>query len=329
MKRRDFMKSALAAAGALTLPVNALSPVNKACLHTFSKPLQWLGYDALAETLAQAGYGGIDLSVRPKGHVEPEKVAQDLPKAVEAARKQGLKVEMVVTAITSAEEPLAERVLKTAAQCGVKIYRLGYFNYDMALGVEGSVAKVCMQMAGLEMLNRASGITGCYQNHHAWNDSLFGGSVWDIYYALKGLDPQWIGCQYDVRHAVAEAGGSWGIAMRLIAPYIRSTCLKDFLWAQKKGKWQPESVFGGEGMVPWEKYFKLLTELKIAVPASVHCEWELFTAEEQKLSEDERRAIALRKMKRDSDFFASLYVKYGATTGSADAKSTRTGEIQI
>ncbi len=317
MRRREFLKTTAAfwAGGALAREASALEVhPSKVCLHTFSKPLHWLGYDALAETLAQAGYGGIDLTVRPKGHVEPEKVAHDLPKAVESAHKQGLKVEMIVTAITSADDPLAERILKTASQCGVKIYRMGYFNYDRALSVEGSVENVHKRMVGLEKLNKACGIIGCYQNHHAWNDSLFGGSLWDIYYALKGLDPQWIGCQYDVRHAVAEAGGSWGIAMRLIAPYIRSTCLKDFLWAQKKGKWYPESVFGGEGMVPWERYFKMLKELKIVVPASVHCEWELFTTDEQKLPEPERRALAVRKMKRDCDFFAEQYAKYGVTT---------------
>lgn len=281
------------------------------CLHTFSKPLQWLGYDALAETLAAAGFGGIDLSVRPKGHVEPEKVCEDLPRAVEAARKQGLKVEMIVTAITAADEPNAERLLKTAAQCGIKIYRMGYVRYDDALGVEGSIEKNHRQMAGLEALNRACGITGCYQNHHAWGDGLFGGPVWDIYYMLKGLDPKWIGCQYDVRHAVAEAQGSWSVAMKLIAPYIRSTCLKDFVWAKPKDKWIPDNVFAGEGMVPWDKYFNLVKALKIGGPVSVHCEWELFTKEEKALPESERRTIAVRKMKRDGDFFAAAYTKHG------------------
>lgn len=315
MTRRDFLKSAALAAGGLTLPVRAQAGAAKVCLHTFSKPLQWLGYDALAEALAQAGFGGIDLSVRPKGHVEPAKVAQDLPRAVEAARKQGLKIGMMVTAITAADEPLAERVLKTAAQCGVGIYRMGYFRYDEALGVEGSIGKNHQAMAGLAALNKACGITGCYQNHYAWNgDGLFGGPVWDIYYMLKGLDPQWVGCQYDVRHAVAESGGSWSVAMKLIAPYIRSTCLKDFAWAKLNGKWQPDNTFAGEGMVPWDTYFNLLKTLKITVPASVHCEWELFTKEEQALPEGERRALAVRKMKRDRDFFAAQVEKYGVGT---------------
>lgn len=320
MTRRDFMKTAaLAAAAAGTAGHARGQEAAPACLHAFSKPLQWLGYDALAEFMAEAGFGGIDLSVRPKGHVEPEKVEQDLPKAVEAARKQGLKVEMIVTAFTAAEDPHIERTLKTAAQCGVKLYRMGYVRYENELGVEGSIAKNHRQMAGVAALNQACGITGCYQNHYAWGEGLFGGSVWDIYYMLKGLDPQWIACQYDVRHAVAEAGGSWSVGMRLVAPYIRSTCLKDFLWAKPKDKWIPDNVFAGEGMVPWERYFKLLKELGLQVPASVHCEWALFSKEEETLPENERRAVALAKMKRDGDFFAAQYAKHGIKTAKEGA----------
>ena len=53
------------------------------------------------------------------------------------------------------------------------------------------------------------------------------------------------------------------------------------------------SYLAGEGMVPWDRYFKLLKELKISVPTSVHCEWELFTKEEEALPEKERRAARL------------------------------------
>jgi sugar phosphate isomerase/epimerase len=322
MKRRDFLKTAALAAAAAPLgaaraqggprPPGADSGV---CLHIFSKPLQWLGYDALAEDVAAAGYGGIDLAVRPKGHVEPERVEQDLPRAVEAARKQGLKVEMIVTAIAAADEPHAERTLKTAAQCGVKVYRTGYFKYDLALGIEGSIEKLRPQMAALAALNERCGLTGCYQNHHAWSEGLFGGAVWDVHAVLKGLDPKWAGCQYDIRHAVAEAGGSWSIAMRLVAPWIRSVCLKDFEWAKRNGRAALDNVFAGEGMVPWERYFKLLKELKVTVPATVHNEWELFSKEEKALPEGDRRRIAVGKLKRDADFFKAQYAKYGVTLG--------------
>jgi len=318
--RRRFMAGAAAAAAGVALaprPAGAegvRAGAEGGCLHCFSKPLQWLGYDALAETLAQAGFGGIDLAVRPGGHVLPEKAGQDLPRAVEAARKQGLKVDMIVTAITAADEPLAERVLKTAAQCGVRVYRTGYLRYGEGRGVGEELEAFRGTFAALEKLNRTCGITGCYQNHRGMGELNFGGVLWDLHAALKGLDPRWIGCQFDVLHASAEISDSWVTGMRLMAPYIRSTCLKDYAWTGE-GKRRLLCVPAGEGAVVWKRYFELVKELRVGGPVSVHCEWELFTKEEQALPEAGRRAVALRKMKRECDFFAAQFTKYGLTAG--------------
>ena len=45
------------------------------------------------------GFDGVDLSVRPEGHVLPEKVERDLPKAVEAIRKVGFSPFIMTTAV--------------------------------------------------------------------------------------------------------------------------------------------------------------------------------------------------------------------------------------
>ena len=66
------------------------SPGDRLKIHIFSKHLQFLNYQDLAEAAAEMGFDGIDLTVRPKGHVLPERVESDMPKAVEAMRKVGL-----------------------------------------------------------------------------------------------------------------------------------------------------------------------------------------------------------------------------------------------
>jgi len=175
-------------------------------IHVFSKPLQWLGSDALADMLIEAGAEGIDLSVRPGGHVLPEKVETDLPKAVEAARKRGLKIDMIVTAITKADDNFAESVIKTASALGVKFYRLGEINYDDSIGIMENIRKVNSSFRKLAELNKKYNIHGAFQNHVG---TRVGSAVWDIYEILKDLDPEFIGCQYDVRHAVAEGSSSW------------------------------------------------------------------------------------------------------------------------
>src|SRR5688572_19882500 len=89
-------KAKQAAAPTTTAPVPGAAGV----MHVFSKPLQWLDYAGTAALIKEAGFGGIDYTVRSAGHVLPEKVQDDLPRAIEAAKKAGLKVEMITTAIT-------------------------------------------------------------------------------------------------------------------------------------------------------------------------------------------------------------------------------------
>ena len=46
-------------------------------LLVFSKHFPDLNYDELGETAKQLGFDGVDLTVRPKGHVLPERAAED------------------------------------------------------------------------------------------------------------------------------------------------------------------------------------------------------------------------------------------------------------
>ena len=49
---------------------------NPVCV--FNKPLQHLSYDEQAKLVAEMGFVGIEGTVRKGGHVEPDKVEQDL-----------------------------------------------------------------------------------------------------------------------------------------------------------------------------------------------------------------------------------------------------------
>lgn len=303
--RRDFV-SRLAVAGA-ALPLigdaaraqsaSAAKPAGAggpSVIHVFAKPLQWLSYDETAALIADTGFGGIDYAVRPGGHVLPEKVQEDLPKAVEAARRKGVKVEMITTAITSARDPHTEPLLRTAAKLGVKFYRFGNWSYDEKLGVMGSLQKHKAAVKELEALNQSLGIHGCFQNHAGVR---VGGPVWDLYELVRDVDPRWIGVQYDIRHATAEGGQSWSLALKLLAPWIRCTDIKDFRWIQSPGKAAIENVPLGEGIVNFDQYFKLVHDLKIRGPISVHLEYPPF--ERVQMSEADKRLKFPDLMRKD------------------------------
>jgi L-ribulose-5-phosphate 3-epimerase len=276
-------------------------------IHVFSKPLQWLGYDALADILAEAGAEGIDLSVRPGGHVLPEKVESDLPKAVEAARKKGLKVDMIVTGIKKADQEYSESIIKTASSLGIRFYRLGEINYEDPPGIMGTLQKIKPDFLKLAEMNRKYKIHGAFQNHAGIR---VGAPVWDIYEILKDLDPEFIGCQYDLRHAVVEGGMSWVNGFKLIIPWVRCTDIKDFKWSQTNGKWAPETVPINEGMVNFDEYFKLVKKYNVPGPISIHFEYPPFERSTKQVSDSEKRNLFVTAMKKDIDAVKTYREKY-------------------
>jgi sugar phosphate isomerase/epimerase len=241
-------------------------------VNIFSKHLQFLDYREMAKASADAGVDGVDLSVRLRGHVLPQNVERDLPRAAKAVRRAGLDLPMMTTGITDPDDPLTERILKVAADQGIKYYRYGYIRYDWEQGVAKSLDEIRGRMEKLAELNEKYNIHGAYQNH---DGDRFGGPVWDIWEAIRDLDPQWTGCQYDIRHAVVEGAHSWTLAFNLLRPHIRCMVIKDFHWEFREGNWRIKNVPVGQGMVNFTEYFKLLAENSISGPISVHIEYPM------------------------------------------------------
>ena len=320
--RREFLtKSALAATG-LALNSHAfslsdyksISGTNEKIpmgfdrkIHIFSKALQWLDYDGLADILVESGAEGVDFTVRPGGHILPENVEADLPSAVKAARKRNLRVDMITTAITSVNEKYTETILRTASSLGINFYRLGYLDYDYKLGIIETLQKLKPEFDKLGEMNRKYSIHGAYQNH---SGVRVGGSVWDLYELVKDLDPQYTGCQYDVRHAVVEGANSWINGLKLIAPWIRCTDIKDFKWSQTNGRWITESLSLGEGSVDFDEYFKIVKELNIPGPMSIHLEYPPFEGNKVQLSDKEKRKQFIAGMRKDIDTLKSYISRY-------------------
>ena len=279
--RREFIKTTSATiAGSLIGPqifadvMAQKSVASPICV--FTKCLQFLDYDRVGETLAKAGFDGADLAVRKGGQVLPENVKVDLPKAVKALKKSGISAPMMVTGIINADDPDTEKVLGTASELGFTNYRMGYLPYDPLKSVPENLDIHKKAIEKLEKVNRKFGIHGGYQNHSGTN---VGGPVWDLYWVLKDCDPNYIGVQYDIRHAVVEGAVAWPLGMKLLAPWTKTTAIKDFVWKKENGRWIIYNVPLGEGMVNFNAYMKEYIKLGISGPVSIHYEYDLGGAE--------------------------------------------------
>src|SRR5438270_571865 len=93
----------------------------------FSKHLQFLTGEELATAAADLGFDGVDLTVRNGGHVEPARVAVDLPPLVTLIRKHGVEVPMITTDIVDADTPHAAEIMRAMATLGIGRYRWGGF----------------------------------------------------------------------------------------------------------------------------------------------------------------------------------------------------------
>jgi sugar phosphate isomerase/epimerase len=281
MTRKDFISSSVVAAAGLALPMASLGNNSgiqqdkmKVCI--FSKQLQWLNYQEMASAVAEMGYDGIDLTVRANGHVLPERVADDLPKAVEAAKKAGIKIHMISTDIQDANHPLTEVILKTASALGIRYYRSGGLNYQKDLDIPSNLENIKAKFRGLAAINKQYGLHSDYLNH---SGEGFGSSIWDLWLTIKDLDPKYIGSQFDIKHSTIAGAYSWPVSLQLIHNYVQTICIRDFGWEKKNDTWEIKPVPLGEGMVDFKKYFSLIRQYQITGPITVMCDYELGGAE--------------------------------------------------
>lgn len=278
LNRRDFLTLSARTAAALAIGTDAgmaaagtgATAPSKHAISFFSKQLHWLPCKDAMAAAAEIGLDGLDLTVRPKGHVLPERAEEDLPKAVEAGRANGVRVDMIVTAIGSPDEPNAEKILRTAAKLGVKHYRTNWFKYDKSAPVEKSLAEIEARLRALAQLNKDLGIRGAVQNHAG---DYFGAAIWDLWHVLRKIDSEWIGSQYDIRHATVEGFLCWPLGLAAITPYIHTLNFKDFAFIQKDGKTTVDNVPLGTGLVDYKRFVKLLTGPAASAPVSLHCEY--------------------------------------------------------
>tara|TARA_R110001583_G_scaffold107790_1_gene256425 strand:+ start:60 stop:1004 length:945 start_codon:yes stop_codon:yes gene_type:complete len=308
--RRNFILKTACAASLLPFSVFPYQ-VFKGCydeerldINIFSKHLQFLDYKTTGEMATEMGFSGVDLTVRPKGHVLPELVKTDLPKAISAIKSAGSNCTMITTSIESVNNTLDTDIIKTASNLGVKYYRTNWFEYFKDKSLEESIEIYKNQIKDLSYLSKAHNIIGCYQNHAG---TKVGASFWEIKAILELADQQYFGTQYDIRHAVAEGGHSWVNGLNLLQKHIKVIVLKDFKWGKINGEWKPINVPIGEGMVNFDKYFKLLKYYKLKPPVSLHLEYDLGGAEKGMSEISVDKKIVFDAMKKDLNTIQKLW----------------------
>ena len=277
LSRRKFLQLSSAAAwvaGAVPLSMrSAVRPARGSFRGTFcffSKAAPQMSWQDLAKSAKAAGFGGIDLTVRGKGHVAPERAAEDLPKAAAAIHSEGLAVPMLTTELTNAEHPAAVPILDAASKLSIPFLKPGYYRYKF-VNVRKELEDASNQFRGLVELAAKYGVQVGFHNH----DSYVGAQTWDIARVMDTLDPKWAGYYYDLENATIEGGmNGWRIAANLVMPRMKMMAAKDFFWLRTEtGGWSETGCQLGQGMCRYRQFLHMLADADFHGPISLHMEY--------------------------------------------------------
>ena len=207
----------------------------------FSKHLAPLSIEQAAKTAGELGFEGLDLTVRPGGHIEPEQALEALPAAVKMVRDLGYDIPMITTAITNASAPYSEDIFRAALAEKYEVRANLHIHSGDFITADGAV-------------------------------------VWHI---LHGRDPDLVGAYIDPGHMAAEGGMSgWKMGMDLLTPWINLVAIKDMAWIHNfdetlgKERWSTRLVPLKQGLVPWPEVFEYLHDIGFDGTISVHSEYQ-------------------------------------------------------
>ncbi len=284
MNRREFVAGTGAGLLCAALPLDA-APATARPICAFEKPLAFLSNADLAAAMSALGFSGIEAAIREGGRVLPKNVENDLPRFQDDLRKRGVEITIMATDINAADQPYAERVLRTAAKLGIRRYRMKYFRYDASQAILPQLDAVAAKLPALVALTRELGMTAIYQNHSGAD--RVGAPIWDMHSLLKDFDAKTIGFGFELHHAMVEGGLSWPIQLKLVESHLAAVYVSDFIWDKGVNKDVPL----GEGLVD-RKFFQLLRQTGFAGPMCLQVEYLDDNQNEQTLKNAFRKDLA-------------------------------------
>lgn len=264
----------------------------------FSKHLGWLTVDQLGPVASEMGFTAVQLTVRPGGHVAPERAEIDLPRALRTLQLSGLSVPSVVTAVTDPETDTTRRLVGAIAAAGIPRYRMGWYRFPEtvfgdpgnpagegatgatreggARAVQAAIDEARRGFEGFARLNEEFGVQGLYENHAG---RFVGASPWNLWYLLRDLPPRYLGVEFDLRHAMIEGWSSWMTAYELLAERMGTVLVKDFRWeADPDGSARVRNVPLGTGVTDFTRLAGLLGRDAYEGPVVLHAEYPVSIA---------------------------------------------------
>jgi sugar phosphate isomerase/epimerase len=243
----------------------------------FTKSFQDWPLAKVCDGFKKIGLDGIDLTVRKGGHIAPADVEAELPKAINLAHEQGLKIPMLTTEITE-PDATAEKILATCQKHGIDRIKLGYYRYVPFGTLAKQMDEVRAQLGKVAALARRYKVLPCVHIHSGADIPSHGTMLYQL---IKDLPPSDIGAYVDPLHMTLEGGGSgWQQGLDLLAPWISLVAIKNFVWEPGhrdptgQQRWIHRVAPLADGVAPMPDFIATLKKIGYDGTYSLHSEYK-------------------------------------------------------
>jgi sugar phosphate isomerase/epimerase len=244
----------------------------------FTDNLADLTIEQTCRRVKAAGFDGLDLTLRPGGHVLPQDAEMGLSRATQIAEREGISISMASTAISDTSSPHAETIFASCAHYGIRKIKLGYWRYQPFGKLVQQLKAAELKLKRLAALGRKYGVLPCVHVHSG--DVLAnGGPV--LYLILKDFDPAEVGAYVDPMHMTVEGGSSgWEMGLDLLAPWVALLGMKNFRWVENgrddfgQLRFRPQYTPLADGQAPLPQFMARLKQLNYDGLVSLHSEYK-------------------------------------------------------
>jgi len=281
IRRREFVQAAVAAGcGSAVTELQAADRVSdgqpEVCIYT--EHFQKLPIPEVCRIFRKIGVDGLDLTVRPGGHIPPEDVRGKLPQAAQDARDQGLKILMLTTGITASDQH-AESILATCQKLGIEKIKLGYFSAGESGNLSRRLDDVRRRLDAIVKLAAKFQVLPCV---HVHSGATIPSNGVMLYHLIRDLPPDRIGAYLDSYHMTITGGaGGWRQAIELLKPWISLVALKNFQWHLDKRdqtgqqRWHTDYCRLADGIAPIPDFVHAVHQAGYRGFYTLHTEYRL------------------------------------------------------
>lgn len=233
----------------------------------FTKHWKSLSFADTAAVLAEMGFDGAELPVRPGFQAEPGQAVEILPKAQKIFTRAGLP-------IVSIAAPLTKEVFAGCANAGIPQIRVMFTGQDPSIPFQQRFEQMRNTLDHALPLCREYGVRIAVQPHYGPGIS----NSMELYHLLQYYDPALVGAIWDAGHA-GLAGEAPEQGLDILWPYLMGINLKAAYYIPVNGPENTQSSFkpyftdGHHGLCSWQRTANYLSQRHYAGPVCIFAEY--------------------------------------------------------